>query len=1106
MSMVPPNRLIDRETTEDSLRTTIAILQAQQEATLDGILVVDREGKVLSFNRRFLEIWGIPELVAARGVDAELLSHAFAVVKDRDSFIAGVEYLYRNPTEIRTGDRINLIDGRVISRASVPVVLDDGEIPGRAWYFQDITEQQNAEILQSALFRISQLSRTVSSLDHLYESIRSILGELMDVTNFYIAVYDEDTGILSFPYFVDEFDPKPDPRPPGRELTAYVLRTGEPVLADPETFDLLVQQGEVDGIGAPSVDWLGVPLKQGKRMLGVIGVQSYRQDVRYSEREKQILTFVSQYVANAIEHRRKEDELREGENRYRQMFENNRAVKLLIEPDTGRIVEANVAACEFYGYSRQELLRKRITDINVLSAEEVRKEMVLAAEQKRACFYFCHRLASGETRDVEVHSGPIEVKGTKLLFSIIHDITERKQAERALRISEEKYRAIFNFASVGIYQSTLDGRFITANETLAAILGYDSVEELLQLRVEDVYFDPEQCDVLIAAHAPARRAADLELLWKKKNGQPIWIQLNAHLIDEPPGPAYFEGFVHDITGRKSAEEKLRIQSTAISVSLDGVVILDRAGRITYANESMIKLYGYSVIDDVLGRRWTEFYDDPEVERFMNHVRAGFLVSRQWRGEARGKRRDGSLFPQEVSLTLLENEGAVCVIRDITERAYAEEQIRHLAYHDALTSLPNRLLFKDRLMVALSHAQRDHSLLAVLFLDLDRFKVINDSLGHNVGDQLLQAVAARVHHCVRESDTVARLGGDEFTVLLPALSASEAAAKIAQKILETLRAPFIVDGREIFATTSIGIAIYPLDGTDTETLIKNSDTAMYQAKELGRDNYQLYNAEINARAVQRLVVENGLRRALQHEEFVVFYQPLVCLRSGNLRGVEALVRWQHPERGLLAPAEFISIAEASGLMVPIGTWVLRMACRQTRAWKDMGFDDLIVAVNLAVTQLQHPDLLDSVRSILEETGLEADTLELEITESSAMKSPESTIHTLDELKKLGVRISLDDFGTGHSSLSYLKRFPIDTLKIDQSFVRDIGHDSDTEAIVSAIVAMAHILDLKVIAEGVERFDQKRLLADYDCDLMQGYLISPPIAAPALEQLLRNGLRK
>jgi len=1102
----PPNRVIDRVTTEESLRTTIAILQAQQEATLDGILVVDRNGNVLSSNRRFLEIWNIPEVVADRGVDAELLSHAFALVKDWDGFIAGVEHLYQHPTEIRTGDRIDLTDGRVISRASVPVVLDDGEIYGRAWYFRDVTEQRNAEVLQSALFRISQLSRTVSSLDQLCESIRAILGELMDVTNFYIAVYDDDTGLLSFPYFVDEFDPRPDPRPPGRELTAYVLRTGEPVLADPETFDRLVRQGQVDVIGAPSVDWLGVPLKQGKRMLGVIGVQSYRQDVRYSEREKQILIFVSQYIANAIEHRRKEDELREGENRYRQMFENNRAVKLLIDPDSGQIVEANLAACEFYGYSRQELLTRRVTDINVLSPEEVRKEMALAREQKRSCFYFRHRLASGETRDVEVHSGPIEVKGTKLLFSIIHDITERKQAERALQISEEKYRAIFSFASVGIYQSTLDGRLITANETLATILGYDSVEELLQCRMEDVYFDKEERHVLIARHTSARRPADLEILWKKKNGEPIWVQLNAHLIDEAPGSAYFEGFVHDITGRKSAEEMLRIQSTAISVSLDGVGILDRNGRLTYANESMIKLYGYRSVEEIRGRKWTELYDDREVDRFFGDIRPGLLASRQWRGEARGQRRDGTLFPQEVSLTLLDNQGAVCVIRDITERAYAEEQIRHLAYHDALTSLPNRLLFKDRLMVALSHAHRDRNLLAVLFLDLDRFKVVNDSLGHNVGDQLLQAVAARVHHCIRESDTVARLGGDEFTVLLPTLNGSEDAARIAQKILETLRAPFIVDGREIFATTSIGIAIYPVDGTDTETLIKNSDTAMYQAKEFGRDNYQLYNAEINARAMERLAVENGLHRGLLNEEFVVFYQPLVSLRNGNIRGVEALVRWQHPERGLVAPGEFISIAENTGLMVPIGTWVLRTACRQFRAWKEMGFDDLILAVNLSVTQLQHPDLLETVRSVLEETGLDPDTLELEITESSAMRSPESTIHTLDELKKIGVRISLDDFGTGHSSLSYLKRFPIDTLKIDQSFVRDIGDDSDTAAIVSAIVAMAHILNLKVIAEGVERFDQKRLLVDYDCDLMQGYLISPPIPAAAFEQLLRNSPRR
>ena len=441
-----------------------------------------------------------------------------------------------------------------------------------------------------------------------------------------------------------------------------------------------------------------------------------------------------------------------------------------------------------------------------------------------------------------------------------------------------------------------------------------------------------------------------------------------------------------------------------------------------------------------------------------------------------------------------------MVRDITERTYAEEQIKHLAYHDALTGLPNRLLFKDRLTVAISHAQREHAMLAVLFLDLDRFKVINDSLGHNIGDQLLQAVAVRVQSCVRESDTVARLGGDEFTLLVPNLSQAEDAAVVAQKLLEAIRYPFHIEGRELFATTSIGISLFPEDGVDSETLIKNADTAMYQAKEQGRDNYQLFNAFINAKALQRIALEHGLRKALANQELAVHYQPIYDFRSGRISGMEALLRWNHPTIGMIPPAVFIPLAEAIGVMVPIGMWALRAACTQAKTWHDAGFRNLCLAVNLSVNQLQQSDLLQRISEIVSECGLPPRLLELEITESNAMQSPENSIRTLFDMKKMGVRISLDDFGTGHSSLSYLKRFPIDTLKIDQSFVRDINNDPDTAAIVTAIIAMAHSLRMKVIAEGVEFSEQAAFLKRHGCDQMQGYLIKAPVPAESFTELL------
>jgi diguanylate cyclase (GGDEF)-like protein len=443
-------------------------------------------------------------------------------------------------------------------------------------------------------------------------------------------------------------------------------------------------------------------------------------------------------------------------------------------------------------------------------------------------------------------------------------------------------------------------------------------------------------------------------------------------------------------------------------------------------------------------------------------------------------------------SLLEDE------REAAELASAE--IEHLAYHDALTGLPNRPLFIDRLIVSLAQTARTPQKLAVFFLDLDRFKDINDSLGHSTGDQLLKAVADRVRRCVREGDTVARFGGDEFTLLVPRIENIEDAAKIAQKIIETLKIPFDIHDRELFVTTSIGISLFPTDGIDAETLVRNADSAMYRAKESGRDNYQLYAPAMNARALERLALENMLRKALDHRELVLFYQPLIDAESKLIIGVEALIRWSHPELGLLSPAHFISVAELSGLIIPIGRWVLHTACRQLKTWQKKIDRSLTVSVNLSARQFAQPDLVDQIRGVLADTALEPQFLELEITESNAMQNAENTIHTLRELKQLGVRIAMDDFGTGYSSLNYLKRFPIDTLKLDQMFVQDVNTDAADAAIVSAVITMAQSLRLAVVAEGVETEEQLAFLRREGCDRIQGYLFSAPMSAEELEPYL------
>jgi diguanylate cyclase (GGDEF)-like protein len=443
----------------------------------------------------------------------------------------------------------------------------------------------------------------------------------------------------------------------------------------------------------------------------------------------------------------------------------------------------------------------------------------------------------------------------------------------------------------------------------------------------------------------------------------------------------------------------------------------------------------------------------------------------------------------------------CLLEDERESAQlAANEIEHLAYHDALTGLPNRPLYLDRLIVALAQANRAGHKLAVFFLDLDRFKDINDSLGHTVGDSLLKDVADRIRGCVREGDTVARVGGDEFTLLIPKIDHVEDVAKIAQKIIDNLKVPFVVFERELFVTTSIGVSIFPGDGTDPETLVRNADTAMYRAKEQGRDNYQLYAPAMNARAVERLSLENQLRKALSQNELLLHYQPIMSADTKSVLGVEALVRWQHSERGLVPPGQFIAVAELSGLIVPIGDWVLRTACHQLKAWQERYDPDLMVAVNLSARQFQQANLVDQIREVIEESGIAPSSLELEITESNAMQNPENTMYTLRELKAIGVRIAMDDFGTGYSSLNYLKKFPIDTLKLDQSFVRDVTTDSTDAAIVGAVITMAHSLNLEVVAEGIETEAQLEFLTRQGCDRLQGYLFSRPQPVDKLEPFL------
>jgi diguanylate cyclase (GGDEF)-like protein/PAS domain S-box-containing protein len=586
-----------------------------------------------------------------------------------------------------------------------------------------------------------------------------------------------------------------------------------------------------------------------------------------------------------------------------------------------------------------------------------------------------------------------------------------------------------------------------------------------------------------------------------------------------------ENISREITVRKKAEEELRTSEERYRSFLKNFQGIAFRGTLDFQ-----PIFFHGAVEEITGHtsdnflsgqiRWDQVIHPVDIDHIpgINELKSipNYAVSREYRIV----RKDGKIrWVHEVIRNICNESGMPSkvegAIYDITDRKLAQEKIVHMAFHDDLTGLPNRHLLKDRLNQAIKAAKHYDRFAATLFLDVDNFKRINDTLGHDSGDMLLRSIAERLQDYVRQSDTiarsvndeiestVARLGGDEFTVLLSEINTIQNAAKVAQRIFDIMAHPFMIDNHEVFITTSIGISVYPYDGIDAETLLKNADTAMYYAKEQGKNNFQFYAQHMNIAACKRFEMENRLRKALDNKEFHLYYQPQLDIRSGSVIGVEALIRWIDLQNNIVLPGTFIPLAEETGLIVPIGEWILRTACSQNKVWQDAGFPPMYVSVNISSVQFRQPSFIRTVDTVLQDTGLDPHYLELELTETILMETTETAIQTLEELKSMGVRISIDDFGTGYSSLSYLKRFPIDTLKIDRSFVRDVTSDPDDKAIINAIIALARSLNLKVIAEGVETIQQLVCLHEQGSDGMQGFLFSPPLPIDSLTQLLKEG---
>jgi diguanylate cyclase (GGDEF)-like protein/PAS domain S-box-containing protein len=781
----------------------------------------------------------------------------------------------------------------------------------------------------------------------------------------------------------------------------------------------------------------------------------------------------------------------------------------------GVITSWNRAAEKMYGYTMTEAVGQNISFLLPPARQaEIRELMERIGDGQSIDSLETQRLTkTGSLLDVSVSISPIKDADGRITGTSTNarDITLRKRAEEQLNLQSAALKAADN----AVFITDHEGTILWVNRSFTTLTGY-SQEEALGKNVR-LLKSGEQSESFYAnlwSTISSGKVWKGEIVNRRKDGTTYPEEMTITPVtrdDGNPANRYFIVIKQDITERKLAEEMLQNNANKYRVlfedSADANWLMDEKGFLD-CNSAALKMFGYSAAAEMKHPSdispLNQADGTPSRAASEKKITAAFLNGKE-RFEWLHQRKNGKVFPAEVCLTALTLSGRrtlLATVRDITDRKVAEERVQYLAYYDALTGLPNRTLLQDRLFKALAGARRQKDKVALLFLDLDGFKNINDSLGHSVGDLLLQEVAERLKIWGRERDTVARLGGDEFLIMLTSVENSVDIAVAAERLMKAMTAEFVVQGHSFSVSCSIGVSIFPEHGTDCETLIKNADAAMYGAKENGRNNFRFFSDEMNALAVERLTLESSLRLALAREELFLMYQPQMDVVTGTVTGLEALLRWQHPDLGLVPPDKFIRIAENSGLIVPIGEWVLRTACRQAQSWQDEGLPAVTVAVNVSAVQFRQQGFCELIRNVLHETGLAPQCLELELTESLLLANAEVMLSVVEQLKAIGITLAIDDFGTGYSSFSYLRQFQVSRLKIDRSFIRDVAVKPDDAAITTAIISMAKSLNLKVIAEGVEDEAQMSFLRTHHCDEIQGYYFSKPLAVKDVANKLRG----
>ncbi|MBC3875219.1 sensor domain-containing protein [Undibacterium flavidum] len=808
-----------------------------------------------------------------------------------------------------------------------------------------------------------------------------------------------------------------------------------------------------------------------------------------------------------------EKKLAAEEARFQSMFEDSPDPTWII--DNHQFTLCNSAAVQILGYPSKEALDN--THPSKLSPEfqpdgeasyaKAERMMHLADERGLHRFEWIHTRLDGSNFPAEVTLSRMTMKGRQVIYCVWRDISERKEMERKEIENQQLLTAIIENAAALVYVCDINSKLILCNQQFEKAVGYPRSEILGKVRTNflpaEIAHEHYQNDLQVLR---SKCTSSFEETNLETDGLHTYLTIKNPLYSDKGEAWAVIGISTDITARKRSENEGKLAATVFRHIADGIIITDIDATIISVNQAFSRITGYAY-DETYGQKPSMLQSERQDKAFYEAMWHQILENGMWQGEIWNRRKNGEIFPAWQTITSVKNEAGettnyVSVFSDITEVKQSQERLERLAHYDALTELPNRVLFKDRVSQALEHARRHHTKLAIVLFDLDGFKTVNDSLGHPIGDRLLQLVAQRLSQCMRAEDTVSRLGGDEFAVLITELNSGDDAIQAAHKILQASQEPYHVNDHAVMVTSSVGISIFPDDTEDGNDLIRNADAAMYEAKAKGRNTYCFYQAEMTVKAQQRLSAERDLRRAIEQKEFEVWYQPQIDLSSQRFLGAEALIRWRDPLRGLIPPLEFIPLAEQNGMILPIGEFVLHQVCADFKEWQAAQLNAKRLSVNVAGPQFYRSDIVATIKDCLSEYQIPAGMLEIEVTETFMMENPQEIKDILLAIQELGVTIAIDDFGTGYSSLAYLRELPIDTLKIDRAFIRDIPSNNKGIAIVRAILALGSSMGFNVVAEGVETQEQSDFLQAEGCRKGQGYYFAKPMPKAEFTRWLQN----